>query len=118
MALQDALQREILSQLRTLEKDRDENLTFVRNSMIGMVDPMTLSSRAMGHWTKFLNIASSNQGELRAFVHPMAAAAGMQMLYTRLVMLWQELPDCGGKLHKDLTDAVKSQVPAYVEMIT
>jgi hypothetical protein len=118
MTLEDALKNEILVLLAALEGDRSANLAFIKNSMIGMVNPIELSMRSAEYWIRFLPIARDNQVELNPWVPPLAAASGMQLLFTRLAVLWQQLPPDSNGLNPKLTDAVNMQVTAYLRLIT
>ena len=118
MALEDTLKAEILDLLGVLENNRQANLIFIRNALLGIVNPVELSMRSAEYWIKFLPIARDNQTELSPYVPTVAAATGMQLLFTRLAVLWHQLPEDPQGLNPDLTDAVDIQVPAYLKLIT
>jgi hypothetical protein len=82
-----------------------------------LLEPTYFANEAAEYWQAFLKIAMDHKDELRDWVTPLAVAGGMQLLFARLVWIWQGLEHNPKGLPDQLQTAIKTEVATFSKLV-
>jgi hypothetical protein len=94
----------------------DANRSFVSTGWY--LDPSRFAAEASTVWTLWLNIARKNEPDLKPWLAPIVVAGGMEVMFARLVLLWQSLPvPTDGSLNPVVKAAMDKEIKTLVALV-